>query len=607
MSQTLRHRGPDDMGCATDVELQVGLGHTRLEILGLGPAGAQPMSSPDGAKVLDYNGELYNYAELRARLTTEGVRFAGTSDTEVLLWCLARWGVERTLAEANGMFAFALLDRDRRSLVLARDRLGEKPLYYGHVGEVFAFGSELRALRVLPGFTGDISPEALSAYIRLGVVPAPLSIHPGIAKLAPGAMLELSLPWNGSIPAPTAYWNAESLLGSTTWDSPHDDELERVLADSVGLRMSADVPVGAFLSAGVDSSLVVALMQRASTTPVRTFTASFPNAAYDESAGAAAIAAHLGTDHHTLPLSFNDVRRDAPLLAEVFDEPFADSSQLPTLLIARQARTAVKVVLTGDGADELFGGYDRYRLHARWGHWLRLPWAMRRALAMGIEGASEQRIEALAHLVPGLRHLRRPGQKAHRFATWLAGADPADAYERLQGTTPAARGDWQREQTPHAGPLHPIDPSWPLFRDLVTYLPDDLLVKVDRATMAVGLEARLPMLDPAVAEFAWRLPISDRVGDSSGKLALRRVLARYVPPSLTGGPKTGFGVPLGAWLRGPLRPWAEELLAAGQGSGDGLWDHDAAVQLWQEHLRGPVDRSAQLWTVLMLAAWRDRW
>ncbi len=623
MAATLAHRGPDDAGVWVDAEAGVALGHRRLAIIDLSPLGHQPMLSACGRYVVVYNGEIYNFRALRSRLEEEGERFRSQSDTEVLLAAVSRWGPAEALARFNGMFAFALWDRHARRLILARDRLGEKPLYYGWMGRTFLFGSELKALRAYPEFVGEVDRGALALYMRHNYVPAPYCIYRGVRKLPPAAWLSVEPGRPGDWPAPIPYWSlraaaergvAEPLEGS---EEEAADELDALLRDAVRLRMVADVPLGAFLSGGIDSSTVVALMQAQSARPVRTFTIGFHVRAYNEAEHAKAVARHLGTDHTELYVTPEEALAVIPRLPALYDEPFADSSQVPTFLVAQMARRHVTVALSGDGGDELFGGYNRYF----WGRDLwrrlgRLPAGLRRVAARGLTAVSPETwgrvLRGLDPLVPRRLRTSNPGEKVHKLAGVVAVENPTRLYLSLVS-------HWDEPATVVLGAEEPPTPltdaeQWPGFEDFtlrmmyldaVTYLPDDILVKVDRASMGVSLEARIPLLDHRVVEYAWRLPLSRKVQGGRGKALLRRVLYRYVPRELVERPKMGFGVPIDAWLRGPLREWAEDLLAEHRLRAEGYFDPGPIRLKWREHLAATRDWHYHLWDVLMFQAWLE--
>jgi len=625
MRDTLVHRGPDDGGTWVDPSAGVALGSRRLAILDLSPAGHQPMVSASGRWVIAYNGEIYNHGELTRRLRAGGWEPSGHSDTEVLLAAIEAWGLEPTVRATNGMFAFAAWDTHERRLHLVRDRLGEKPLYWGWQGQVLLFGSELKALRAHPDFAAEVDRDALAVYLRRNCVPAPQSIYAGIHKLPPGSIVSLgAAEWASRSAEPVAYWSARSVVegGSASrgldGTSPGDvvDELERLLGDAVALRMEADVPLGAFLSGGVDSSTVVALMQARSSRPIRTFTIGFGDAGYDESADAGAVARHLGTDHTAVVLSPADAMAVLPELPGMYDEPFADSSQIPTYLVSRVARQAVTVALSGDGGDELWAGYNRHVWGGRiWDTARRLPLPARRAAATALTRMAPARWDALFQqlgpALPARLRVRTPGAKVHKLASVLPAESPAGLYQTLVSHWPrpeqlvvgAAGHDPLVAQALPVGLDGLADQM--MFLDLVTYLPDDILVKLDRAAMAVSLESRVPMLDHRVVEYAWRVPAALKLHDGSGKWPLRQVLHRYVPPALVDRPKMGFGLPLGDWLRADLRPWAEELLDAESLRRQGYLRPEPIRAAWDAHLSGRVDLAHQLWDVLMFQAWLE--
>lgn len=594
MTDRLAHRGPDAQGMWHDAYAGIVLGHRRLSIVDLSPAGAQPMESASGRYVVSYNGEIYNWQALRADLDARGAApvWRGHSDTEVLLAGIDADGLEATLARLNGMFALALWDRRARTLTLARDRMGEKPLYYGCGDGLFAFASELKALALLPGFCSSIDPDAVTAFLARGYVPAPLSIWSGVAKLPPAHMLVVD--GDGSVGEPQRYWSPRA-------DAPAGPEaLFALLSDAVGLRMSADVPIGVFLSGGIDSSLVTALMQSQSAQPVRSFAIGFDDAAFDESAHAERIARHLGTEHLCLRATARDAQALASEQAGIFDEPFADSSQLPTLLLSRLTREHVTVALSGDGGDELFGGYDRYRAMQQLARLHTLPPSLlRSAIAGAAAMLPAPLLAAVAAPVLGTSAAAR-ARRVERLRALLGARDRADGYARLT----AVLGDaalLRMALLPHFGDAE--DAAEQAMRaDQATYLPDDLLVKVDRTSMSVGLEVRVPLLDHRLVEAARALPADAKIGGGQGKLPLRAALARLVPPALWDRPKAGFGVPLADWLRGPLSGWAQDLLGAHGGAIGSAVEARTATALWRDHARGH-DRSAALWTLLMLQDW----
>ena len=631
MTITLAHRGPDADGLWTDE--RIAFGHRRLSILDISPAGAQPMLSADGRFVIAFNGEIYNHLDLRRTIEEAGaaLKWRGHSDTETLLAGIACWGLDETLRRAAGMFAIALWDRHERRLCLARDRAGEKPLYWGWAGRAFVFGSELKALVAHPDFKRDICREALAQYLRFSYVPAPRSIWQGVYKLEPGTILEINerppsyAPSQPLRPGETydalsirRYWWLNEVIEGGARNPIHDeveavDNLEQVLGSAVRRQMISDVPLGAFLSGGVDSSAVVALMQAKSLRPVQTFTIGFEEVAFDESQHAAAVARRLGTDHTSLRVTAAEARAVIPNLPQLYDEPFADSSQIPTYIVSRLARSRVTVALSGDGGDELFGGYNRYF----WGPriWRRVEWMppnLRRRLGYLISAIPMAAWDKLGQLAPGGLAVSRPGDKAHKLAVRLRGVDSYDdLYRSLISEWPGRSMVLGLKQEPSSildDPLPEALADNPIARmmaqDMRSYLPDDILCKVDRAAMGVSLETRVPFLDPEVIALASRLPQSMKIRNGLGKWALRQVLHRYVPRELIERPKTGFGIPVGEWLRGELREWAEDLLTVPALEQDGLIDAAPVRQAWSEHISGRRDWTHRLWIILMWQAWR---
>lgn len=622
MANTLTHRGPDDTGTWVDEMHGVGLAQRRLAILDLSPAGHQPMMSACGRFVIVFNGEIYNHAELRAAVEDEGatVAWRGHSDTEILLAACIAWGLEAALRRATGMFALALWDRARRCLSLARDRLGEKPLYYGWQGDAFLFGSELKALRVHPAWRTGIDRAALARYMRVGYVPTPLTIWQGIRKLLPGAILVVAEDTpRGVLPEPSFYWRALDVVSAGTipdFDDQHAIEsLDMLLRQCIGGQMVADVPLGAFLSGGVDSSTVVALMQAQSPRPVRTFSIGFAESEYDEAHHARAVAAHLGTDHTELLLTPADALGVIPRMPEIYDEPFGDSSQIPTHFVASLARQHVTVSLSGDGGDELFGGYNRYvwgrLLWQRTGH---LPRGLRLFASRLMTALGPRQLDSLGSILPRRARLPAFGDKLHKLAGVIDAADADDFYQRLisQQRDPESivlgATDIETWADAEAVGFVGYDVSERMmFHDLVGYLCDDILTKVDRAAMAVSLETRVPLLDHHIVEFAWRLPLHMKIRNGQGKWLLRQVLYRYVPQDLIERPKQGFGIPLDAWLRGPLRDWADALLDEARLDHEGYLRSEPIRRKWREHLSGRRNWQHWLWNVLMFQAWRERW
>jgi asparagine synthase (glutamine-hydrolysing) len=617
MGQRIAHRGPDDAGIWADDAAGVALAHVRLSIVDVSPAGHQPMVSPSGRYVTVFNGEIYNHAQLRRRLPQE--RWRGNSDTETLLACIDHRGVEAALRDSIGMFALALWDRAERVLWLARDRLGEKPLYYGWQNGVFLFGSELKALKAHPDFTPNVDRDALALFLKHCYVPAPYSIYRGILKLRPGMLLKL----NEHGPEETvAYWSMDEAVAAGRADPFTGTETEAValldgtIADAVSLQRVADVPLGAFLSGGVDSSTVVALMQAQSKRPIKTFTIGLREHGYNEAEHAKAVARHLGTDHTELYVTPDEARAVIPLLPDLYDEPFGDSSQIPTHLVSRLARQQVTVSLSGDGGDELFGGYNRYF----WGDriWRKVAWMPQPLRRMSGRLITSVPVKAwngsysiLGNAVPRGLRIARLGDKLHKLADRMSTVkDIDDLYCSLvsEWTHPTDVVIGAHETTT----LLSDRTAWPsglapehrmMYLDTMTYLPDDILAKVDRAAMGVSLESRVPFLDHRVVELAWRLPLSMKIRNGQGKWILREVLYRYVPRELIERPKMGFGIPLGAWLRGPLRDWAEGLLQESRLVGEGFLRPSPIRQKWAEHLSGERDWQQPLWNVLMFQAW----
>lgn len=621
MGQAIITRGPDDAGEWWDASAGIGLSHRRLSVLDLSPAGHQPMESAGKRFVLVFNGEIYNHLELRLALENEGRTqvWRGHSDTETLLAGFAAWGVESTLGQAVGMFAFALWDRDEQVLTLGRDRLGEKPLFYGWQRGCFLFGSELKALRAHPAFEGGIDRGALALYMRHNCIPAPYSIHPGVYKLPPASLLRVSL----AKPEPqiSTYWSAVSAtqLAGSFQGSAEDavQALETLLRKSIGQQMVADVPLGAFLSGGVDSSAVVALMQAQSARAVKTFSIGFHEDAFDEAHYAKEVARHLGTDHEELYVTGAQAMEVIPQLPQLYDEPFADSSQIPTFLVAKLARRRVKVSLSGDAGDELFCGYNRYLVAKRlWRNVKTMPGPLRHLLSRCLEGMSPDTWNRLSAPVMSIlpAHLRHTnvGDKLHKLAGVMNIESSAALYHRLVShwndpssivLDSAEPSTLLQTIGPALDHLSEIERMMAL--DLVTYLPDDNLVKVDRAAMGNSLESRVPMLDHRVVEFAWSLPQHYKLRNGVTKWVLREVLYRHVPRKLIERPKMGFGVPIDQWLRGPLRDWAETLLAEPRLRSEGFFDPAPIRRKWIEHLSGQRNWQYHLWDVLMFQAWLE--
>jgi asparagine synthase (glutamine-hydrolysing) len=617
MGDSISYRGPDDSGYFSDPAAGVGLVHRRLSILDLSPAGHQPMTSPSGRYVIVFNGEVFNFQEIRAELG-EALR-RGHSDTEIMLEAIERWGLDAAVKRFVGMFAFALWDRSERKLSLVRDRLGIKPLYYGHVGGHFLFASELKAIREFPEFSATIDRNVLALYMRHGYIPAPHSIYEGFNKLQPGCILSIGSA--GEEPQIRNYWSAAEVAAKglespvAGSDAEVIEELHQTLLSAVGLRMIADVPLGAFLSGGIDSSAVVALMQPQSSRPIKTFTIGFHESGYNEATHAKRVAEHLGTDHTELYVTPQEALNVVPLLPSMYDEPFADPSQIPTYLVSKLARTSVTVSLSGDGGDELFGGYTRYLLTKKiWQSLNRFPKASRRIAAGLIHAVPPAAFDAIYRCVQpvipkGIRW-SLVGDKAHKLAGFFNADGPGSVYlgtlSQCDNPTEFVLGSQEPETIMRViadSVSLPTLEEQMMLTDLRSYLPDDILTKVDRASMAVSLEARVPILDHRVVELAWRIPLHMKIRDGVGKWVLRQILYKYVPQELLERPKMGFGVPIEHWLRGPLRDWAEDLLSETNLREHQLLNVEAIRTKWSEHLSGRRNWQYLLWNVLVFQDW----
>ena len=645
MVNTIQHRGPDDSGVWIDADAGVALAHRRLSIVDLSPAGHQPMISANGRYVIAFNGEIYNHVDIRCELERlnhlnplsaqelatltqdsstvnmrEKFEWRGHSDTETLLAGFEIWGIEATLKKTVGMFAFSLWDRQDRVLTLARDRMGEKPLYYGFQNETFLFGSELKALKAYPNFLGEIDRDVLCLYLRHCYIPAPYSIYKGIQKLLPGTYLQVRLGADAGAQTltPKAYWSMEEIALQAVISPFEGGAIEAIAAldsqlkESIGLQMMADVPLGAFLSGGVDSSAVVALMQAQSMRPVKTFSIGFDEAGYNEAEYAKAVAQHLGTEHTELYVSSAEAMGVIPLLGKMYDEPFADSSQIPTFLVSQMAKQHVTVSLSGDAGDELFCGYNRYLLANTWQKIEHVPFGLRKSVGHLIKTLSPATWDAIFQQVGKVKKLpSNMGEKLEKLANRL---------EKVDGVNELYYSLVSEIDCPEHLVVGATEPSsWltqvgmkstfqdakqhMMFMDAMTYLPDDILVKVDRAAMANSLETRVPFLDHRVVELAWQLPMEMKIHNGRTKWILRQVLYQYVPQQLIERPKAGFGIPLGDWLRGPLRDWAESLLNEQRLHREGYFNTKYVRQLWHAHISGKCNHQSLLWSVLMFQTW----
>lgn len=616
MANAILHRGPDDSGVWTDDRFEIALSHRRLSILDTSAAGHQPMVSPTNRYVIVFNGEIYNHKLIRSLLEAEGCNvWSGHSDTETLLVAFDVWGVERTLRLCIGMFAFALWDRDENCLTLARDRFGEKPLFYGWQNGVFLFGSELKALKAHPAFVGEINRDAVTLFLRHNYIPAPQSIYHGICKLMPGSLLKLSKAGDMRI---EEYWSLEKIANSACKNQFLGDEndacieVERLLKDAIKGQMIADVPIGAFLSGGIDSSLVVSLMQSQSTQPVKTFTIGFNEQGYNEANHAKAVAQHLSTDHTSLYVTATEAQALIQRLPLIYDEPFSDPSQIPNFFLSELARKTVKVAISGDGADELFGGYSRYsRVFNIWSKTEKVPNIVRDGVSALLCLIPKQSWDTVASPINGIfGSLDLSGEKIHKFSKILSSKEPAEYYRNfmshcikpeeivIAGKEPRLYLD----KISNDLAMHSMYDSMMLL-DMLTYLPDDILVKVDRASMSVSLETRIPFLDHRLAEFSLGLPMSVKAGSEQSKSILRQILFKYVPKEIVERPKMGFSVPIADWLRGPLRPWAENLLDESRLKREGIFRPQPIRKKWIEHLSGRGNWHYHLWDILMFQAW----
>lgn len=625
MSATLKHRGPDSDGLWIDTAAGVALAHRRLSIVDLSEHGNQPIQSRNAHLTLVFNGEIYNHRQLRESLHQDGatISWRGHSDSETLVECLSFWGVEKTLQTVVGMFAFALWDSQTEELTLARDRLGEKPLYYALVSGMVAFGSELKSLQALEELGLNVDPASVVKFLQVGYIPDPQTVYGGVYKLRAGTWICIRSEniADQSLPVPQTYWSLKEvaefgLRNPISSENPQEavQRLEALLTSAISGQLMGDVPIGAFLSGGIDSSAVSALMQKISPQPVKTFSIGFEGRGYDEMPYASAIAGVLGTDHHELRVTDIDVAENVPTLHSIYDEPFADSSQLPTLLVAKLARQQVRVSLSGDAGDELFAGYNRYTLAGQyWNRLAKIPVKLRDQLAQSLALVPSARWDAL--LLPAMRALPSkfrvalPGSKIHKVSSLLASEDAHELYAGMVSQLdPSFLTSSSREL------LGPSESTWPIESDLIhqmmfvdstTYLPGDILTKVDRATMAHSLESRMPFLDHRVVEFAWQVPLGLKIRNGQSKWLLREMLRTYVPDAYFDRPKMGFGGPLGDWLRGPLRTWASDLLSPHRIGASGYLQKDRVAEMWEQHLFGTHNWEHGLWNILMLESWLD--
>jgi len=616
MAEAMYFRGPDHGGVWEDRRHSVALSHRRLAVIDLSPSGHQPMLSADKRYAIVYNGEIYNFLELKKVLVGMGQTFSGTSDTEVLLRACMVWGVKKTIEQCIGMFAFGIWDRQENTLTLGRDRLGIKPLYWAHFDNLFIFGSELKALRAHPRFSPSLDLSTMATYLRFGYIPSPHSIYEHVHKLEPGCLLTFR---PRQTPLIEPYWDLRNIAIQNTrnpWSLNEQETLshfENVLGEAVRRRLVADVPLGAFLSGGIDSSTVVALMQKYSNHPVRTFTIGFVEATIDESVYAKKIATHLGTNHQEFIIEPHHIFDILPRLADWYDEPFSDISQIPTFLVSKMTRQEVTVALSGDGGDELFAGYSRYfKLSQRLQMLGKIPPALQPILSTIVGIPPTLLNSSLAYLPKKLTKLTK---KLRNLSQILGGTDIDWPYRQLisrwENPLALVPGATEERSTIHLDQTLCEDFPDPITRaqycDMITHLPDDILAKVDRASMGVSLEVRVPILDHRVVEFAWSLPHHMKIRDGQSKWLLRQLLHQYVPSHLFERPKMGFGIPIGQWLRGPLREWAEDLLSEKSLQRDSLLNSAPIRKRWQEHLSGTHDRTRSLWTIMMFQTWRARW
>lgn len=616
MGEAIAHRGPDDSGVWVDAKTGVALSHRRLSIIDTSTNGHQPMCDASKRYVIVYNGEIYNAPDLKKQLSA--VRFNGHSDTEVLLAAISAWGLEKTLQQCNGMFAFALWDTRDRVLHLARDRMGQKPLYYGLINNTVLFASELKALHAHPAFQKSVDPEALALYTRYGYVPEPLSMFKGVHKVEPGCYVTLAINNTPACFKTSTYWSMSAQLNQPTItdQAAATTQLKNTLLDAVNIRMQSDVPLGAFLSGGMDSSLIVSMMQAQSARPVKTFTIGFYEKAFNEAGDGARVAKHLGTDHTELMVTPQDAMKVIPSLPTLYDEPFADVSQIPTFLVSQLARENVTVSLSGDGGDELFAGYNRhFWVSSLWERFGRYPSAVKKPVLALLKALPPRAWNALfamgSPVLPSKFKLSNPGDKIHKLATMLSHNNPDAMYTDLlsmwrQPNSVLLNTEFANTIPTNDGLSFPDFVHKLLYLDTTQYLPGDILTKVDRASMGVSLEARAPFMDHRVVELAWQLPLSMKAQNNQGKLILRDILKDFIPQSYIDKPKMGFGVPIGDWLRGDLKSWASDLLSPARIQSQGFFDHTMVSKRWHEHVSGKRDWPYPLWNLLMFQAWLDQ-
>ena len=616
MSKNIIHRGPDSSGIWLDEESRLGLAHQRLSVLDLTKAGHQPMISRNNRYVIAYNGEIYNHLLLRKELknSRQISSWKGSSDTETLLSCIQEWGLKETLSRIEGMFSFALWDRKNRELTLTRDRIGEKPLYYGWQNSTFLFASELKALKVHPSFEGKLDKSSIDEYLRFNYVPGPNSIYKGIKKLPPGTFLTVSLDKKEpSLPIP--YWNLLDVVkkGEENTFKGNDlqavDKLEELLTSVVSQQLISDVPLGAFLSGGIDSSLIVAIMQKVSANPISTFTVAFKEKGFNEAIYAKGVANYLGTDHKEIQVTSHDALKTIPEMPKLFDEPFSDSSQIPTYLISKLAKENVTVSLSGDAGDELFGGYNRYvSAMSLASTFYKLPLSMQKILHSSLSLIPLNSLQKIGNL----SNIDQLDSKFKKALIIMNSHNFQDMYLNLISSVPSSSNFVLNSA--NRKPFVLQKEKWPSFRDFescmmyldtLTYLPDDILTKVDRSAMGISLETRIPFLDPKIIEFAWALPLNMKIRNGKGKWILRKLLNKLVPAKLTDRPKKGFAIPLGDWLKGPLREWSEDLLDPHKIKEQGIFDSSEIINKWNDHLKGSNDWHGFLWSVLMFQSWYE--